>query len=98
MPYTLTWYPRGVEPVTAALRDITPDGLLDAAANCDMPCEWFTDGFLYRLLYAVAYQLLVGADALGFGVQCLAGNIANGDARRRLEVLADCLLQASPPS
>ena len=63
MPYTLTWYPRGVEPVTAALRDITPDGLLDAAANCDMPCEWFTDLFLYRLLYALTYQLLVGADA-----------------------------------
>lgn len=64
MTYTMTWYPGGgVEPVTAALHDVTPDAVLDAAANCDMPCEWFTDGFLYRLLYAVAYQLLVGADA-----------------------------------
>ena len=64
MPYTMTWYPgAGAEPVTAALRDITPDALLTAAADCDMPHHWFNDLFLYRLLYGITYQLLVGADA-----------------------------------
>jgi hypothetical protein len=64
MTYTLTWYHGGgAEPVTAALRDVTPDALLDAAADCDMPHEWFTDAFLYRTLYGITYQLLVGADA-----------------------------------
>ena len=62
--YTLTWYPGdGAEPVTVPLRDITSNDLLTAAADCDMPCSWFTDLFLYRTLYAVSYQLVVGADA-----------------------------------
>ena len=29
----------------------------------DLPCDWFTDEFVYRLLYHVAYQLLSDDEA-----------------------------------
>ncbi len=62
--YCLTWYLNGTAPpVSHTLRDITPDALLDAAANLDLPCDWFTSLFIYRLLYHVAYQLLSDDEA-----------------------------------
>lgn len=63
MPYMMTWYPGTATPVTVPLDDVTPDRLLDAAANADLPCDWFTDLFIYRLLYGLTYQLLKRADA-----------------------------------
>ncbi len=63
MPYMMTWYSGTAAPVTVPLEDVTPDGLLDAAANADLPCDWFTSAFLYRLLYHLTYQLLTRADA-----------------------------------
>lgn len=62
--YCLTWYlNQDTPPVFHTLRDITPDALLDAAANLDLPVDWFTDMFVYRLLYAVCYQLLSNDEA-----------------------------------
>ncbi|MCB1258402.1 MAG: hypothetical protein KDB26_14925 [Microthrixaceae bacterium] len=62
--YCLTWYLNGDNPpVSHPLRDLTPDALLEAAANLDLPHEWFTNIFLYRLLYHVAYQLLSDSEA-----------------------------------
>lgn len=62
--YCLTWYLNGdTPPMFHTLRDLTPDALLDAAANADLPCDWFTDVFVYRLLYAVCYQLLSNDEA-----------------------------------
>lgn len=63
MPYMMTWYPGTAAPVTVPLDDMTPDRLLDAAANADLPCDWFTSTFLYRLLYHLTYQLLTSTDA-----------------------------------
>lgn len=64
MSYTLTWTPASDDDaVTVPLRDLTPDGLCDAAANADMPHELFTDLFIYRVLYALTYQLLHNGDA-----------------------------------
>ena len=62
MTYTLTWY-TGTEALTVPLRDLTPDGLCDAAANADMDYSLFTDTFIYRTLYALCYQLLHNGDA-----------------------------------
>ncbi|MCB1258591.1 MAG: hypothetical protein KDB26_15880 [Microthrixaceae bacterium] len=62
--YCLTWYLNSeTPPVSHTLRDVTPDALLDAAADMDLPHEWFTSLFLYRLLYHVAYQLLSDDEA-----------------------------------
>lgn len=62
--YCLTWYLNGeVPPVSHALRDLTSDALLDAAADMDLPCDWFTDIFVYRTLYALCYQLLSDDEA-----------------------------------
>ncbi|MCB1257610.1 MAG: hypothetical protein KDB26_10915 [Microthrixaceae bacterium] len=62
--YCLTWYLNGdTPPMFHTLRDLTPDDLLDAAANADLPVDWFTDVFVYRLLYAVCYQLLSDSEA-----------------------------------
>lgn len=62
--YCLTWYLNSATPpVSHSLRDITPDALLDAAANLDLPVDWFTDEFVYRLLYALCYQLLSDDEA-----------------------------------
>jgi len=62
--YCLTWYLNSdTPPVSHTLRDITPDALLDAAADMDLPCDWFTDEFVYRMLYHVAYQLLSNDEA-----------------------------------
>ncbi len=55
--YELTWR-CGDEHVTVPLRDLTPDGLLDAAANADMDYSIFSDTFLVRLLYSLTYQVL----------------------------------------
>lgn len=55
--YEMTWY-CGDESVTVPLRDLTPDGLLDAAANADLDYSLFSDTFLMRLLYALTYQVL----------------------------------------
>ena len=53
----MTWR-CGSESITVPLRDLTPDALLDAAANADMPNDLFSDLFLVRLLYALTYQVL----------------------------------------
>ncbi|BBY98352.1 hypothetical protein [Mycolicibacterium fallax] len=60
--YCLTWYLNGT-PVSHTLRDLTSDALLEAAADMDLPCDWFTDMFVYRTLYAICYQLLSDDEA-----------------------------------
>ncbi|MCB1257360.1 MAG: hypothetical protein KDB26_09660 [Microthrixaceae bacterium] len=62
--YELTWYLNAdTPPVSHKLDDITTNALLDAAADLDLPHEWFTATFIYRLLYHVAYQLMTDDEA-----------------------------------
>lgn len=62
--YNMTWIPpNDGDHKTVRLRDITTDDVLDAAAELDIPTPAFTDLRLYRLLYAILFQLKSHGDA-----------------------------------